>query len=122
MATKAKLDANSQAALAKLCQLLQNDETVQHYQVIARQVKHNQSLKQLQQNLEQAQKSIVNDQHYHKPKATVQAEQQADRLKATLDQQPLTVAYRDALFDANATLEMVTGELQRQIDQLVPKR
>ncbi|MFD1318474.1 YlbF family regulator [Loigolactobacillus zhaoyuanensis] len=118
---ESKLDKRSQAALAQLSTLLKNDETVQHYQAIEQQIKRSSVLKQLQQELEQAQKSIVNDEHYHKPKAAAHAKQQADQLKATLDAHPLTIAYRDALFDANATLEMVTGELQHQVDQLIEK-
>ena len=120
-AIESRLDAHSQAVLAKLCALLKNDETVQRYQTIERQVKHNQTLNQLQQDLEQAQKSIVNDAHYDKPKAAAQAKKQADQLKKALDEHPLTIAYRNALFDANATLEMVTDELQRQVDQLIKK-
>ncbi|MFC6171367.1 YlbF family regulator [Loigolactobacillus jiayinensis] len=122
MASKSHLDEQTQAALTQLCQLLKNDETVHRYQTIEHQVKHNTALNQLQQDLETAQKAIVNDDHYEKPKAAIQAAKQADQLKAALEQNPLTVAYRSALFDANATLEMVTDELQRQVDQLIEQK
>lgn len=115
------LDQQSQQELARLCHLLQEDDTIKRYQKIARQVKQNAQLAQLQTDLKQAQKAIVNDDYYQKPKAANKARQTADQLQQKLDQHPLTQTYRQALADANDTLEIVTTELQQQVDALIEK-
>lgn len=115
------LDQQSQKELARLCQLLQNDDTILRYQKIAHQVKQNPQLEQLQTDLKSAQKAIVNEDYYQKPKAAARARQTADCLQQKLDEHPLTKTYRQALADANDTLEMVTTELQQQVDALIEK-
>ncbi|PIO83136.1 hypothetical protein BSQ39_05875 [Loigolactobacillus backii] len=118
---KSLMDDKTRQALVRLTHLIQQEETIKNYQFVAKQVNQNKKLRKLQQQLEIAQKNIVNDAHYDKPQAAAKAKQEADQLKQELDQHPLTKAYRDALFEADETLRFITDHLQKAVSDLTEK-
>lgn len=104
--------------LVNLTQLIQANQTVRRFQTIEKVIAQHPEIEQLQQAIEAAQKEAVQTIHYQKPNAARLANQTADTLNQTLAANPLVQEYRVALYEANATLEYITSDLQERIDQL----
>lgn len=104
--------------LVNLTQLIQANQTVRRFQTIEKVIAQHPEIEQLQQAIEAAQKEAVQTIHYQKPNAARLANQTADTLNQTLAANPLVQEYRAALYEANATLEYITSDLQERIDQL----
>ncbi len=79
----------------------------------------NQGLLELEEALKQAQKEIVQFEHYEKPEAKKAAEQRYASLTNEYEQHPLVVAYRQALLQADELLQYVTTEIQKKMNKAI---
>ncbi|WP_368250588.1 YlbF family regulator [Enterococcus sp. 2201sp1_2201st1_B8_2201SCRN_220225] len=106
-------------AVEQLDRLLCDLPQVKEFQNVAAKVRNNEGLAQLEAEIKEAQKAVVNFGHYGKEEAQKQALEQVKLLTAAYDQHPLVVAYRQQLIEINDLLEYVTGRLQRGVEELL---
>lgn len=105
--------------LAALQRLLSDHPIVQEFQEIQARALQNQGLLELEEALKQAQKEIVQFEHYEKPEAKKAAEQRYASLTNEYEQHPLVVAYRQALLQADELLQYVTTEIQKKMNKAI---
>lgn len=115
----AQLEPDVLAALKQLDEAISAEPVIQDYQTIEAQVLKNPHLTQLQDDLKAAQRDIVVYQRLAKPKAAEQATEKADTLKQLLEHDPLTIAYRQSLYEADEILEHITGLLETQLQAIM---
>lgn len=115
----AQLEPDVLAALKQLDEAISAEPVIQDYQTIEAQVLKNPHLTQLQDDLKAAQRDIVVYQRLAKPKAAEQATEKADTLKQRLEHDPLTIAYRQSLYEADEILEHITGLLETQLQAIM---
>ncbi|WP_416353114.1 YlbF family regulator [Agrilactobacillus fermenti] len=115
----AALPADIRQALTAVTEAIAAVPTIQTYQQIEAQVKHNRPLQKQQQQLERAQKEIVAYQRIQKNKAALAAKTKADHLEKAIETDPLTIAYRQSLYEANELLEYMTHYFQAQLDKIL---
>ncbi|GAF39919.1 hypothetical protein FC83_GL000349 [Agrilactobacillus composti DSM 18527 = JCM 14202] len=117
----AQLEPAVRLALDKLNTAIAKESVIQDYQKIEAQVQQNQHLQQVQADLKKAQREIVTYKRIDKTKAAQVATENADRLKQTLEQDPLTLAYRQSLMDANDILTYITGQFETKLAAIMAK-
>lgn len=103
--------------LTELSALLADNETIANYKKIKARVDKNQSLKELEEEIEAAQQAAVQFAHYGKPEAEQAAIKEADALTQKMNQHPQVVAYRAALYEANDLLHHLTAMIQKEVNQ-----
>ncbi|MCH4171866.1 MAG: YlbF family regulator [Lactobacillus sp.] len=117
----AQLEPAVRQALDKLNEAIAKESVIKEYQQIEAQVQQNQHLQQVQADLKKAQREIVTFKRIDKPKAAQAATETADKLKETLEQDPLTLAYRQSLMDANDILTYITGQFETKLAAIMAK-
>lgn len=105
--------------LDELLRLLAEHETVQAFQEIQERAMKNERLKNLEEQIKAAQKDAVNFAHYGKPEAEKQAVAKIQSLTKTFDEDPIVLAYRQALLEADELLQYMTTTFQRQVNQAI---
>ncbi|MFD1671758.1 YlbF family regulator [Agrilactobacillus yilanensis] len=113
------LEPNIAEALAVLDAALVAEPIIEDYQKIEAQVLNSPHLKELQADLKKAQRDIVIYQKLEKPKAAKQAAMKADTLKQSIERDPLTIAYRQSLYEADEILEHITGLFEAELQQMM---
>lgn len=109
-------EAAVEAALNDLTALLKENEVISDYQRVQKRVAESDTLKQLEDEIKEAQKAAVQYAHYGKPEAEKAALKEADRLTKEFDQHPLVTAYRDQLVEANDLLQHLTHMIQKEVN------
>lgn len=109
-------EAAVEAALNDLTALLKENEVISDYQRVQKRVAESDTLKQLEDEIKEAQKAAVQYAHYGKPEAEKAALKEADRLTKKFDQHPLVTAYRDQLVEANDLLQHLTHMIQKEVN------
>ncbi|MBU5366246.1 YlbF family regulator [Enterococcus devriesei] len=109
-------EAAVEAALNDLTALLKENEVIIDYQRVQKRVAESDTLKQLEDEIKEAQKAAVQYAHYGKPEAEKAALKEADRLTKEFDQHPLVTAYRDQLVEANDLLQHLTHMIQKEVN------
>ncbi|MFC4772514.1 YlbF family regulator [Enterococcus hermanniensis] len=109
-------EAAVEAALAHLTALLSENETIIRYQQLQKRVDENNTLKELEEDIQKSQKTAVQFAHYDKPEAEKAALKEADRLTKELNQHPLVTAYREQLIEANDLLQYLTTMIQKEVN------
>lgn len=104
-------------AVDRLLELLADHPVIKAYKEIEARVAENERLTAIEEQIKAAQKDAVNFAHYGKPEAEKAAIAQADELKRSYDQQPLVIAYRERLYEANDLVQYVTEAIQRQVNE-----
>lgn len=107
------------AALEQLTESLAAHETIRSFKRIKEKIEKNQHLQELEEKIKTAQKEAVNFAHYGKPEAEKAAIAAANRYTAEFEEQPLVIAYREKLLEANDLLHFVTDSLQRQVNETI---
>jgi cell fate (sporulation/competence/biofilm development) regulator YmcA (YheA/YmcA/DUF963 family) len=108
-----------QREVAKLAQLLSEHETIIRYKELEQKIQNNHYLTQLTEAIKTAQKNAVNFAHYGKKNAEKEAISRIDQLTKMFDQQPIVVAYRKQLSEANDLLQHLTSMLQDEINEWI---
>lgn len=114
-----QLEPDVLAALTRLDTAISAEPVIKDFQTIEAQVLNNPHLTQLQEDLKTAQRDIVVYQRLEKPKAAKQATLKADEYKRKLEHDPLTVAYRQSLYEADEILEHITGLLETRLQAIM---
>ncbi len=109
-------EAAVEAALNDLTALLKKNDVIIDYQRVQQRVAESDTLKQLEDEIKEAQKAAVQYAHYGKPEAEKAALKEADRLTKAFDQHPLVTAYRDQLVEANDLLQHLTHMIQKEVN------
>lgn len=102
--------------LTTLKQLLAHHSVVQDFQEIQRRALDNPKLQALEEAIKQAQKDMVQYDHYQKPEAYQAARHTYETLTKEYDTHPIVVAYRETLQEADELLHYVTSEIQKQMN------
>lgn len=108
-----------QRELDKLLSLLDQHETVIQFKKIQEQAIGNDRLTALEEKIKQAQKEVVQFEHYDKPEAKNAALLQVEELTEEYDQHPLVVSYRQKLLEVNELLQYVTKAIQLQVNDTI---
>ncbi|MDT2758792.1 YlbF family regulator [Enterococcus xiangfangensis] len=111
-----KDEAAVDAALTHLTALLSENEVILDYQQLKKRVAENDTLKELEEGIQTAQKNAVQFAHYGKPEAEREALKEADCLTKELDRSPLVTAYREQLYEANDLLQHLTTRIQKEVN------
>lgn len=115
--TAAALDPQVGAALNTLLQLLGDNDTIKSYQLLAKRIKNNARLAELEEQIKIAQKEAVNFDHYGKVEAARAARTKADELTAEFNTNPLVLAFRESLYEANDLLQYLTGLIEARVNE-----
>ncbi|OTN75295.1 hypothetical protein A5886_000365 [Enterococcus sp. 8G7_MSG3316] len=107
------------SALATLKQLLADHSVVRDFQEIQQRALENPKLQALEEAIKQAQKEMVQYEHYEKPEAAHAARLTYETLTKEYDAHPIVVAYRVALQEADDLLHYVTIEIQKQVNMTI---
>lgn len=118
----AQLEPDILEALQQLDAAIAQEPVIQDYQKIEAQVSHSEHLNKMQKDLKTAQRNIVLYQRLEKPHAARQAEAQADTLKHKLEIDPLTIAYRQSLYEADEILEHITGLFETELQDIMANK
>lgn len=116
-----KLPVEVEEKLQELLALLGQNEVILHYQQLAKKVKNNQELQELEEAIKVAQKETVNFGHYGQINAAKEAKKTADELTEVFNQHPQVIAYRKALYEANDLLQYLTGVIQKRVNEELQK-
>lgn len=118
----AQLDPAVRSALEDLDAAIAKHSVIADYQKIERQVLNNGHLTQLQDELKAVKKDIVTFQKIDKPKAAAAAKAKADQIEQALANDPLTIAYRQSLYEADEILEYITQRLETQLQTTMAEK
>lgn len=116
-----EIDESIQIELNQLLSLIEENDIIQRYKRLEKKVQANKKLAELTEKIKTAQKEAVQFAHYDKPNAEQEAICQADRLTKEFNEQPLVIAYRQALSEANELLQYITEMIQSQINEEIEK-
>lgn len=116
-----EIDESIQIELNQLLSLIEEHDIIQRYKMLEKKVQANKKLAELTEKIKTAQKEAVQFAHYDKPNAEQEAICQADRLTKEFNEQPLVIAYRQALSEANELLQYITEMIQSQINEEIEK-
>lgn len=116
-----EIDESIQIELNQLLSLIEEHDIIQRYKMLEKKVQANKKLAELTEKIKTAQKEAVQFAHYDKPNAEQEAICQADRLTKEFNEQPLVIAYRQALSEANELLQYIIEMIQSQINEEIEK-
>ncbi|BAL62786.1 YlbF family regulator [Melissococcus plutonius] len=116
-----EIDESIQIELNQLLSLIEENDIIQRYKRLEKKVQANKKLAELTEKIKTAQKEAVQFAHYDKPNAEQEAICQADRLTKEFNEQPLVIAYRQALSEANELLQYIIEMIQSQINEEIEK-
>lgn len=116
-----EIDESIQIELNQLLSLIEEHDIIQRYKMLEKKVQANKKLAELTGKIKTAQKEAVQFAHYDKPNAEQEAICQADRLTKEFNEQPLVIAYRQALSEANELLQYIIEMIQSQINEEIEK-
>lgn len=115
------LDAQSNKELEKLLHLIGQDEVIQRYQAIEEKVKKNKKLTELVEEIKAAQKMRFNLLTMANQLLKKKPFNELMRKQKNLMKDPLVVAYREQLIEANDLVQHVTALIQYRVNEELEK-
>jgi cell fate (sporulation/competence/biofilm development) regulator YmcA (YheA/YmcA/DUF963 family) len=116
MMTYLEEEQQIQQTLEQIKQLLSENETIRAFKQIETKVKH-QGLKDLEEEIKNLQKQVVQFEHYGKENAKQEALKRLDEANERYKNHPLVVSYREKLIEADDLLQYLTNKIQYQVNQ-----
>jgi len=101
----------------KLIQMIENNEDIQRYKRIEKQINENKDIKQKINQLKSIQKQLVNAKHIGKQEAVKQFQSRYDELLEEIENYPLMSEYMALQSDINDMIQSIIDIIEQGIEK-----
>ncbi|SJZ97697.1 Cell fate regulator YmcA, YheA/YmcA/DUF963 family (controls sporulation, competence, biofilm development) [Pilibacter termitis] len=111
------MEQTVEQALVRVLALLEKNENILEYKEAEQLINLHPQLSKLEQQLKNANQSVVQFSHYGLKNAEEQKKQEAEALSVTFEQAPLVALYRERLRDADELLQEIFSKIEESVNQ-----